>query len=363
MIVNFGVRFDYFEPDGIVLKNPDNIANLDGQQPPYADSLFYDAKAKYQFSPRVGISYPMSDRGAIHVSYGHFFQVPPFEYLYRNPNFRIPLTGDFPEFVGSTIGNSDLEPQRTTVYEIGLQQEIMTDVGITATAYYKDIRNLLGQEIHIKNNFKKFGKYINRDYGSVRGFTISLEKRLREKGVGLSVDYTYQIAKGNASDPNDEFENVKKSPPISTNKQFVPLDWDRRNSLNFSITSNAPRKVVLSLIGKLGSGLPYTPSLQDQRTGLENSENRPMFFNLDLFITKSLNLLGMDASVFIKVYNLLDRATENEVFGDTGRAGYTLETTRSQEPPRGVNTLTEFFTRPDYYSQPRKIILGVSFSY
>ncbi|MBN2009636.1 TonB-dependent receptor [candidate division KSB1 bacterium] len=362
LIVNFGVRFDYFEPDGNVLKNPDNIAALDAQQQPYADSLFEKATAKYQFSPRIGISYPMSDRGAIHVSYGHFFQVPPFEYLYRNPNYRIPLTGDFPEFVGQTIGNPDLQPQRTTVYEIGLQQEIITDIGITATAYYKDIRNLLGQEIHLKNNFKKFGKYINRDYGSVRGVTISLEKRMRNK-FGASIDYTYQIAKGNASDPNAEFENAQRNPPVATNKQLVPLNWDRRNSLNFTVTVVTPGDFVSSLIGKLGSGLPYTPSLQDQRTGLENSENRPTFFNLDLYITKDLKPLGLNASVFIKAYNLLDLANEIEVFGDTGRAGYTLELTRSQEPPRGVNTLKDFYTRPDYYSQPRQVIVGVSFEY
>ena len=273
LIVNLGARFDYFEPDGIVLKSPDHIAVLDNLSPPFPDSLFTKTTPKYQFSPRIGISYPISEKGAIHISYGHFFQIVPFEYLYRNPNFRIALTGDFPEFIGNTIGNADLEPQRTTMYEIGLQQELFKNIGITVTVYHKDIRNLLGQEIHIKNNFKKFGKYINRDYGSVRGFTISFEKRM-SSGFATNVDYTYQIARGNASDPNAAFENAQASPPIETNKQLVPLDWDRLHSLNFTITVGTPGDLIASCIGKLGSGLPYTPSLQDQRTGLENSDNR-----------------------------------------------------------------------------------------
>ena len=155
LIVNLGVRFDYFEPDGKSLIDPNNIAVLDTLLPPFPNSLFKAAGAKYQISPRVGLSYPVSEQGAIHISYGHFFQIPPFEFLYRNPNFRIPLTGDFPEFVGNSIGNADLEPQRTTIYEIGLQQQLTSNIGITATAYAKDIRNLLGQEIHIKNNLKK----------------------------------------------------------------------------------------------------------------------------------------------------------------------------------------------------------------
>lgn len=362
LIVNVGVRFDYFEPDARTLRDPNKIAVLDELQPPFADSLMLDAEAKYQFSPRIGLSYPMSDRGAIHVSYGHFFQIPAFEFLYRNPNFRIPLTGDYPEFVGSTIGNADLDPQRTTIYEIGLQQGLTDDFAVTATAYYKDIRNLLGQQINIKNEFKKFGQYINRDYGSVRGFTLTFEKRFGS-GYSANIDYTYQLAKGNASDPNDEFEKAQASPPISTNKQLVPLDWDRTHSLNLTLTLGDPGNYMASIIGQLGSGLPYTPSLEDQRTGLENSDNRPAFYNVDLYVTKYLKFFNQRFSLFLKVYNLLDRMNEREVFTDTGRAGYTLELTRAQEAPRGVNTLKEFYTRPDFYSAPRQVIIGASYEF
>ncbi|MFA4924388.1 MAG: TonB-dependent receptor, partial [Ignavibacteriaceae bacterium] len=104
LIVNVGLRFDYFEPDGKYLKDPNQINLLDELQPPFPDSLLTRAKSKSQISPRIGLSYPISDKGAIHISYGHFFQIPPFENLYRNPNFRIPLTGDFPENIGNAIG-------------------------------------------------------------------------------------------------------------------------------------------------------------------------------------------------------------------------------------------------------------------
>lgn len=362
LIVNAGVRFDYFEPDGSYLKDPNKINYLDELLPPFPDSLLIKAKSKYQVSPRIGLSYPISDKGAVHISYGHFFQVPPFENLYRNPNFRIPLTGDFPENIGNTIGNADLEPQQTIMYEIGLQQALTDELGITVTGYYKDVRNLLAAEIYIKNEFRKFSRLINKDYGSVKGVTLSLEKRFNNN-IGASLDYTFQIAKGSASDPNAAFNNAQANPPVEANKQLVPLDWDRTHSLNFTFTFGIQGNYIASFIGRLGSGLPYTPSLQNQRTGLENSDNRPAFYNVDFYITKYAELAGFQFSLFMKIYNLFDTLNEVNVFGDTGRAGDTLELTRNQSAPRGVNTTKEFFTRPDFYSSPRQIVIGADFSF
>ncbi|MCB0753488.1 MAG: TonB-dependent receptor, partial [Ignavibacteriae bacterium] len=62
LIVNAGLRFDYFEPDGSFLKNPNKINLLDELQPPFPDSLLQKATAKYQVSPRVGLSYPITDK-------------------------------------------------------------------------------------------------------------------------------------------------------------------------------------------------------------------------------------------------------------------------------------------------------------
>jgi len=362
LIVNAGLRFDYFEPDGEYLKDPNKINELDELQPPFPDSLMLKATSKYQFSPRIGLSYPITDRGAIHISYGHFFQIPPFENLYRNPNFRIPLTGDFPENIGNTIGNTDLKPQQTIMYEIGLQQALTDELGITITGYYKDIRNLLGSEIYIKNEFRKFSKLVNRDYGSVKGITLSFEKRF-SSGIGATLDYTFQDAKGTASDPNAAFNNAQANPPIEENKQLVPLDWDGTHTLRFTLTLGVPGDYIASFIGRFGTGLPYTPSLQNQRTGLENSDNKPSYYDMDLYITKFLEIAGQRFSVFAKIYNLFDTLNEINVFGDTGRAGDTLELTRNQTAPRGVNTTEEYFTRPDFYSAPRQIVIGADISF
>jgi hypothetical protein len=117
------------------------------------------------------------------------------------------------------------------------------------------------------------------------------------------------------------------------------------------------------MVARLGSGLPYTPSFQQTNTGIENSSNKPAFFNVDVYLTKYLKLMGFNLSVFAKIYNLFDTANEDNVFTDTGRAGYTLQLTQPQAAPRGVNTLAQFYTRPDFYSSPRQIIIGAQIDF
>jgi hypothetical protein len=73
--------------------------------------------------------------------------------------------------------------------------------------------------------------------------------------------------------------------------------------------------------------------------------------------------MGIDLSIFVKIYNLFDTANENDVYSDTGRAGYTLQATQQQSAPRGVNTIAEFYTRPDFYSSPRQVIVGAQLDF
>jgi hypothetical protein len=225
------------------------------------------------------------------------------------------------------------------------------------TIFYKDVRNLLGTQIFDIGNGNKYSQYVNQDYGNIRGFIFSAEKRL-SNGFGATLDYTFQIAKGNASDPNSVFIDNQSDPPVESQRQLSPLDWDRRQSLNVSLTFGRPDQYTITTIGRLGSGLPYTPALQNQRTGLINSETRPFVYTIDLYATKYIALGDYSVSVFAKVYNLFDTENELNVFTDTGRANYSVQSGYSGRP-RGVNSIEEYYTRPDFYSAPRQIVVGV----
>jgi len=357
LIVNAGIRFDYFEPDG---KIPTDFRDPDPHNPiKQREVWFKRAKPKIQFSPRFGLAFPITERGVFHASYGHFFQIPNFEYLYVNSEFEIPPQS----YV--TLGNADLKPQKTVIYEVGLQQQLTENLAVSLTAYAKDIRNLLGTELHeLYIVVDRYARYINRDYGFVRGFTIALKKR-PSHNVSATVDYTFQIAKGNASDPNAVFLDNQAIPPIEPEKQMVPLDWDRTHSLNMTVTIGDPKGWNLSLIGKFGSGFPYTAEYKGFRFP-ENAHRKPDTYSFDLYAYKNFQIFGLRYSLFMKVYNLFDRRNELTVYGDTGRATTNLEPQYRVHRATGTKSLyslEECYTRPDFYSGPRRVILGISIEF
>ncbi|NIR52682.1 hypothetical protein GWN28_30225, partial [candidate division KSB1 bacterium] len=75
-------------------------------------------------------------------------------------------------------------------------------------------------------------------------------------------DYTYQIAEGNASDPNAVFQDNQTDPPIASEKKVVPLDWDQRSTLNVEVVVGNLQDWSVGLIGHYGSGMPYTRDFQ-----------------------------------------------------------------------------------------------------
>ncbi|MGE5812035.1 MAG: TonB-dependent receptor plug domain-containing protein, partial [Ignavibacteria bacterium] len=348
LIVNAGIRFDYFNSKYVV---PEDFQNP-------TDSPKRDSSPKKQISPRLGIAYPISDRGVLHFSYGHFFQIPPFEYLYYNPEFEI-----YSGSLASLIGNANLEPEQTVSYEFGLQQQLTEGVVVDATAFYKDIRNLLSTEIYRTTQQTLYARYINNDYGNVRGITIAISKSKLNSIVGASLDYTYSIAEGNSSDPNSVFIDNQSNPPIESEVQPVPLDWDQTNTINFSI-SLGEINWGTSLIARYGSGLPYTPTPNGLRTTTfpENSEKKPTTFNVDLQAYYRLKLMDIDLTLILNVFNLFDKRNEIQVYSESGRAGYTVIPGR-EDIPVVVSTLDDYLTRPDFYSAPRLIKLGLQISF
>ena len=297
--------------------------------------------------------FPISEEGAIHFSYGHFFQIPSFENLYANSNYFIDPLG-----LTSVVGNPELKSMKTVKYEVGLQQVLFPNISADVSIYYSDIRNLLGVEVMSTYEGDRFGRYINRDYGNAKGLVLTLEKRHSDY-FSAKLDYTYQTAQGNGSDPLQLFYNNQTVPPIEETKILTPLDWDQTSTLNLSITVGDLIDWSLGFILSYGTGLPYTIDPSYTNTILMiNNGRKPNTLNLDFKGTKTFKVFGFDFNTFILVYNVFDIKNEYGVSTNTGRAGYDLAAQKYTGFIYGLNTLEEYTKNPGDYSRPREVRLG-----
>ncbi len=380
LVVNAGLRLDYFDSKGKVLAFPNDPDVYHPSLPEHeamteAERLaiwYNDPSPKVQISPRLGIGYPISPTGVLHFAYGHFFQRPKYEYLYTNPEFELEFqsTG-----VNTVMGNADLEAEKTVSYEFGFNQALTPDISMGISLYQRDIRGLISADKIVdtgNNSGIKYAQYINRDVAEVRGIVLTFDKRY-SNNVSFGLDYTYQIAEGVASDPQDAYNAQRGSTNNEPVKQLIPLDWDRRHTLNLNVNYVVPNNWGASVIGTIGSGLPYTidtgsSKVKDLGVTFENDGRRPTYMNMDMTLFKDVTFMkekGYKLRFELKVRNVFDRLNENDVHKDTGRATYRTDIPedRTSERP-SINTFDEYFLyHPNFYSRPREVRFGISFQF
>ena len=379
-IVNAGLRLDYFDsraqvpadPDDPNIYNPFKKINLfrdtngDGiitdeeersdNQVTLEDRQAYwwaDTEPKLQFSPRLGVAYPVTEEGVVHFSWGHFLQIPTLNRQFNNFGYKIPRqSGRYGPF-----GNPDLDAQRTVMYEIGFKQAIGSVV-MNVTAYNRDVRSWVSTSRLIETELPgvTYVVYANRDYANTRGATLSLSRPYAQ-GYGFEVNYTYQVVDGSNSDPDEEFfaAGNQEEPRLA----LLPLAWDQRHKVAGSLFVGG-RLWGASALAVWASGFPYTPSFEEaalygpdvQPEFPTNARRQPATFQVDIDAFKELEVGRFRPRLFVHVYNLLDRRNALSVYGDTGSPGVTFSAPIYSADPG-------YFTRPDFYSEPRRIHVGL----
>ena len=387
VIVNGGLRFDHINVDTpallserFPLGDPDAVGNI-------SDSLetqdLESNKSYARLSPRLGIAFPVDEKTVLRFNYGQFYQQPNLQDLYvsyRFLQYKV-RTGGY--FVG--FGNPNLRPERTTAYEVGVQRAVGDRVRLDATAYYKDVKDLV-EITNIASQPKSFSSYRNRDFATIKGLDVGLSMR-PINNISGSVSYSLSYAQGTGSVSNTQ-RNIAWV-GTETPKQTVPLDFDQRHKLSLNLDyrlgrGEGPLLGGLRLLEDFGinalfnvaSGTPYTPTKVYNEVALAavssepnaplNSRSGPWTVNTDIKASRGFTLAGLRMEGFIWGLNVFDNQNPLTVYSSTGTPVSTnfLNTDDGAAYLDGTGEkgarLYELATNnPNLYANPRLIRFGL----
>jgi outer membrane receptor protein involved in Fe transport len=339
LVLTAGLRMDYLNA---------NATTFDVGNP---DSLTPDATTKLNFGPRVSVTYPITQRQNFQLSYGIYYQNPPwsnfFDGVYSDPRFQ-----DF-------FGNTNLQPQRTNQFQVAYNHQLNDELALSFTGYYNDIQNQPSVRIDTFEGRPKY-QYDLASYGTSRGIEMTFMKRLTNNW-SFNINYTIANVRGNANSATQ----LPPVDPLTGDLQFPIVDFPLSNDLPQRINAvvgfawgkdEGPTIAGIPILENLNvnvsgfwqSGLPYTPvNIRGQITGQLNSARFPSNWNSEMRLTRTIpltNVLGGRTAVDL----ILD--VEN-LFNYTGAVSFFAATRSPDQDGFNLNRRLSDLTSGVYYRE------------
>ncbi len=292
----------------------------------------------------------------MHVTYGHYFQLPVFDDFYTNQAFD--LRGAF-----KYIGNPNLGAEKTVAYEAGIEHGFNAYNKVAVTGFFKDIADLVNHRRYINPETGNiFWINSNSDYARVKGFEITLSQRPWHNFSGI-ITYTYQIARGKSSDKTQDFlDNYYGWTPRT---EDFPLDWDQRHTAKANVNWRSPKTLGpalgdfgIDVVFTFGSGRPFTGTSNVLPPNLPDINNKrfPNSYQLDLRVDKGIDFYrGMNLDAFVEIQNVTNRANIN--LNSVNSDNFNVQYYEVSDNPTGQ------FGDPTYYTTPRRVLAGIQMEF
>ena len=244
-------------------------------------------------SPRLSLSYVMSDQWTLNGSVGRYFKLAPYTIL------------GFADNTGKLV-NKNADYQSSNHYVIGLEYLVNDALRFTVEGFVKNYGNVpisVNKGISLANlggDFNVLGNEAVRTTGKgeAYGFEFFAQKKLTDKFFGI-LSYTYY---------NSAYSGL--------NGIMVPSSWDNRHLLSLTWGYKFPRNWELGLKFRYQGGAPYTPfdetasrtNFLSQGLGILdygqlNTRRLRSFHSSDVRIDKKYNLKNTTIDLFLDVTN------------------------------------------------------------
>jgi outer membrane receptor for ferrienterochelin and colicin len=268
IIVNLGIRGDYF--NGI--------------------------NTKYYFSPRLSLSYKLSDVSNINMSAGIYYQSP--SYLWLNNS-----------------KNKDLKNIKVNQYILGYESRLKEDILFKVEGFIKDYSNYPVSTLRPYLILANTGAGFSDDNYTSLGLDP-----LQSSGKGLTKGVEFSLQKKLSDIPYYGIVSLTIS-----NSDFTPLDgierpglYDQNVLFNISGGYKFSAEWEGSFKFRFASGSPYTPFgiNGNQLVSDYNSRRLIPSHSLDLRIDKRWNFSTSVLIIYLDIQNIYNRRNTNSVRWD-----------------------------------------------
>jgi len=388
LVLQVGFRLDYIDIDGQEFVVPNNIDfNDEGE---IGEESLKDVDATVEVSPRLGFSFPVTDKTVFHAQYGKFVQQSRLRDVYQGANLLADnIKGGLA--ISAPVGFG-LKPEQTTSYEIGFRQQLGEVFAFDITGFYKDIKD----QVQIRSIFAEPGAehrlyyaWVNGDFSTVKGLEMKLDLR-RTNRLSGQMSYTFSDAKGTGSTPSSAFRSIWQSPTSDPffPQQIAPLDFNQahRGYINLDYRYGADEGMLSNLGANIQfaftSGFNFTKwvGFGNARVPQEtlNASTTPWTYQIDLKMDKTFTIGDFGINVYLWVANLLNTKNVVNVFNNSGDAeddgwlsspeGIALTESYRLNHGQEVADLYQKVYREMKYDEtnfgpPRQINLGIKLTY
>ena len=408
LVLNLGLRFDRIDPNAWQFKQQAADVDADGNlikstgmfggNEIFDETDVEDSEIHQFVSPRLGVAFPVTENTVFHAQFGKFYQAPSLNDLYLSPFFLDSWVNRGGYF--TQLDNPNLEPPKTTSYEVGFKQALGDFAALRLTAFYKETEGLV-QIIPVQTDVTEIAFTDNGDFGVVKGFDIMLTLT-RFKNFTAKFNYELQYANGTGSGTISNFDIAWQDGGSGNFPKFTqPLDFEQRHTGNINIDYRLNENegptlfgikpleyTGLNLLFSFNSGTPYTRAriqtalpfsgrydndgVSEKPLTAVNAETSPWVQRFDFRLDRRFKLPIGNSALTLSLYVLNVFNTENirDIWITTGQpndTGY-LSTEAGQTYFNGLSATDKqnYLTREqDFfnYGIPRQMRLGAKIEF